>query len=578
MFDLDEQLRRWRQETEATLAFEPDEIDELEDHLKLAMEKATGEGASPEQAWERAVSRLGASPSLALEFAKSKLMPALFHLLKSWLRPILLLLLFVATSMANSNPSWAADVYHNRGGPNFVFWTMAWLSFVIMLILLPDKPTKNAVLFGTGTAFCLVPLLYVIFYHLDSDQIVGVGWNRMGASFGWLPISLSLTGLVLLNVWREKWNNISPEKFSTKAALAGAIIFVLVLAPFVAELVGNLSIRDLYSMPTAAQITFTGDARTHFMQWKMVDVLINCIAIIITWVPLILTLVASVGILFIHWSARLPKAEKPAKKTIYPAAQDLPWIMTLAASGLCWIVTLLLEQNLTRQIHEAEKTVQHVSGSYLGVKYLTLPPSLLLLICGYELTKRLRHAIGVRPFYAWMVATAETVFLLIEWPSGVSLCALGLVLWQIWLIRKQTRFGRCDPSILKFGSQNLVGLGLLLGLISACTSLILVMIGVAMAFDAAYLNPALGAWGNSIKDPRADHFDPSFLLNSTNGHAAHLDFWIFSGLMHLFYCLVLGLGSAIVLSGLEFIRFNSYLYYKVRKADRQRRAVLAVNE
>jgi hypothetical protein len=38
------------------------------------------------------------------------------------------------------------------------------------------------------------------------------------------------------------------------------------------------------------------------------------------------------------------------------------------------------------------------------------------------------------------------------------------------------------------------------------------------------------------------------------------------------------LGSAIVLSGLEFIRFNSYLYYKVRKADRQRRAVLAVNE
>ena len=30
MFDLDHELRRWRHETELSLAFEPDEIDELE--------------------------------------------------------------------------------------------------------------------------------------------------------------------------------------------------------------------------------------------------------------------------------------------------------------------------------------------------------------------------------------------------------------------------------------------------------------------------------------------------------------------------------------------------------------------
>ena len=40
MFDLEEHLRQWRQETEATLAFEPEELDELEDHLRFAYENA----------------------------------------------------------------------------------------------------------------------------------------------------------------------------------------------------------------------------------------------------------------------------------------------------------------------------------------------------------------------------------------------------------------------------------------------------------------------------------------------------------------------------------------------------------
>ena len=38
MFNLEKQVAIWRQEIEATLAFSPAELDELEDHLRLGFE------------------------------------------------------------------------------------------------------------------------------------------------------------------------------------------------------------------------------------------------------------------------------------------------------------------------------------------------------------------------------------------------------------------------------------------------------------------------------------------------------------------------------------------------------------
>jgi hypothetical protein len=68
------------------------------------------------------------------------------------------------------------------------------------------------------------------------------------------------------------------------------------------------------------------------------------------------------------------------------------------------------------------------------------------------------------------------------------------------------------------------------------------------------------------------------MVTQTHYPTPHLDFWIFAGLSYVSFCLAAGFLAAIVLSGLEFIRFNSYRYYKVRKAERSRRTVLAINE
>ena len=70
-------------------------------------------------------------------------------------------------------------------------------------------------------------------------------------------------------------------------AIAGVIVFLLAVSPFASELVGNLSIRDLYNMPTAHDITLTGEAKSDFLKWKFVDVLIDCLIVITTWLPLV---------------------------------------------------------------------------------------------------------------------------------------------------------------------------------------------------------------------------------------------------------------------------------------------------
>jgi hypothetical protein len=96
VFDLEERLRRWRQELEATLAFSEDELDELDDHLRLAFAAKLREQAPPELAWQLATRNLGTANALAPEFAKDKPMPALGRLAIAWARPLLLIVCFAA--------------------------------------------------------------------------------------------------------------------------------------------------------------------------------------------------------------------------------------------------------------------------------------------------------------------------------------------------------------------------------------------------------------------------------------------------------------------------------------------------
>jgi hypothetical protein len=218
MFDFEAKLLQWRRETEATLAFEDNEIDELEDHLRLAIETGLKEGLPPEQAWQHAQSRLGPASSLAPEFTKSKLMPALFHLVRSGWQAALLILIFSGVLFA------FCDFTEGRSYRTFI---AGYLGLAAMLFFIPGKPLKNAVLLGVGIAFCLIPLLHVLFYNPLTEKIVGYGWIRMGASFGWMQIGLGLLGIVLLTVWWWKRMGTEREKLPAQLSVAASLIFLL---------------------------------------------------------------------------------------------------------------------------------------------------------------------------------------------------------------------------------------------------------------------------------------------------------------------------------------------------------------
>jgi len=112
----------------------------------------------------------------------------------------------------------------------------------------------------------------------------------------------------------------------------------------------------------------------------------------------------------------------------------------------------------------------------------------------------------------------------------------------------------------------------LLGLILACAGAIFVMVMLDMAFVSVTFISALIDWGNSIEKPSIHHFNPQ-----DYGISDHLDFWAVAGIGYVSLCLATGLGLAMVLSALEFIRFNSFRLYKVRKI-RQGLVVPALNK
>ena len=73
MFDLDAELRRWRERQEHTSSLSPRELDELEDHLRARVDLLleTDAALAPQQAFKTARKELGQSAALSSEFAKS---------------------------------------------------------------------------------------------------------------------------------------------------------------------------------------------------------------------------------------------------------------------------------------------------------------------------------------------------------------------------------------------------------------------------------------------------------------------------------------------------------------------------
>ena len=592
MSDLEQRLRQWRQEIEATLAFSSEEIDELEDHLRFSFDAKLKEGLTPETAWTRSLGGLGSASALALEFAKDKLMPALWRLLIAWWRPALLAFLFGLTFVFSMQKGYQGYADGTSTSAPWVsepkLWGMAWVCLIATLILLPDKAQKNVVLAGIGNAFCLIPLLHILFYNPLTEKMIGTGWSHMAASFGWPSISLSLIGLIVLNVgwWKRGAAN---ENFSALLAVAGTLILVLTLSPFVGEWIGNLSIREVYYMPTASDVTFTGNVQSDFLKWKFVDVLITSVIYIANILPFGLAFLICAGILMIRVLAPKRATNVESCDGTFPSLSSLPWIMALVGNCLCWLTGQWVEPSFSEQVRQMRKDASHAAINYGGLEVILLLSAFAFFVCGYELTKRLARASRIRLFYAVMLVTFELVYALgsfplfnaegpvssePEWLSWLlALAVLLMAVCQIVLIVRKLCGQTGLISLWKFDGGNLVELGLTLGLIFAGSGLILYMVATVMAFESVSVIQAMIAWGNSIKSPAVNHFYPQMY-----GTPDHLAFWVASGITYLSFCLAAGLGAVIVISAFEFIRFNSFRLYKVRKTRQGLAETLALNE
>jgi hypothetical protein len=70
--DLDEIVRKWRMDLERSGAFNPEELNELELHLRDSINRLKERGVAPEEAFWLARKRLGGDKTLEVEFAKER--------------------------------------------------------------------------------------------------------------------------------------------------------------------------------------------------------------------------------------------------------------------------------------------------------------------------------------------------------------------------------------------------------------------------------------------------------------------------------------------------------------------------
>jgi len=473
---------------------------------------------------------------------------------------------------------------------NHVFYILAWLSFVLALLLLPTQAQKNAVLAGTGNAFCLFPWLNLLFYNSLTEKIVGWGWIGMGVPFPWPLFLLSFIGLLFINIWWVKRSHASRHKVSSMLGLAGVLILLLALAPSCGELVGNLSLRELYTMPTAPDLPLPGNARDLFLTQKFSAVLIDCELLIIHLLPFVLGLATGAGILLIQLSTRTRKTKTPPGQKAFPASDDLPWAMTLLTSGIFWLLGHSWEPAVSNRIRQAGQSIAAAPRDQGGFEITVLFSAALFLICAYELTRRLKGASRIRPFYASLLVLIEigTLAGLLPFPllgrvDGASaqpiwlgrmlaLILTVILCFQIRFIIQKIRNHASEWSIWNYDGRTLMSSGLSLGIILACSGLTLFLTAMVIASTSATLIHALVTWGTSIEKSTSFSFD----LRPSES-SGDFFFWKFNSL-YCCICLATGLSLTLVLSALEFIRFNSFRYYKARRASQPAPASLVLNE
>lgn len=137
-FDLNEAIRRWRTNLEASPNLTPENISELEIHLRDSAAKLHTQGISEEEAFSLAVHRLGRGDQLDREYQKVNL--KIQHA-SDWNRP----LAFVAWALFAVSflmPSYAALPGYQCALAQTLFWSQAirgeWSAIHYLLLTLPN--------------------------------------------------------------------------------------------------------------------------------------------------------------------------------------------------------------------------------------------------------------------------------------------------------------------------------------------------------------------------------------------------------------------------------------------------------
>ncbi len=185
MFDLDQNVRSWRDAASHTLRATPDVLDELESHLRDEFDRLTRAGSSPQEAWAKAVEGLGTPQQLAGEFTKLRV--------RTWIPAWIanaVLILFVAVVAwvfvkGPSRPLLTAHVIAVCTGYGAVF-AVGFLALCAALTraLSGWNESQNAAFRAAGGRLSLLAL-----FATSIGVVLGMVWAHynMGRWWGWDP-------------------------------------------------------------------------------------------------------------------------------------------------------------------------------------------------------------------------------------------------------------------------------------------------------------------------------------------------------------------------------------------------------
>src|ERR1700722_12296908 len=180
MFDVDRKIVEWRASMAASLGDKADVIDELENHLREHLHRLALEGYAAEDAWGRALERLGSPGRLAEGFAKNR-----------------------ATEPLRWIAAWSV----------VVLYALAVLAVVVHIVAAP-RDGLLAFHVVTVSMGYLVVLAFGALAIWSFVEAAVWGWNPRGAArlqwwalrFSWLGLLLTTISVVTGAIWaNENW-------------------------------------------------------------------------------------------------------------------------------------------------------------------------------------------------------------------------------------------------------------------------------------------------------------------------------------------------------------------------------------